>query len=215
MRESKTMRNSGRLSMNRNPVRGMTLIEFAVSSAIFSVLALAMAGMLEVGSASEEGVVTNSGRNRGIRRVQDFLVRELRASSDSRIQVNTLPGGNSVLTFSYPVRSGGSVGWGVRDKRLGSTMDERNKLGWRVRYTVVPKVKNHRVDRLLVRQVLDSFDKVVTSRVLARHLRAGTENPPGFKVVKTGAVWKIVVSTYGERDGTGKRMATFQVLARN
>ena len=195
--------------------RGLTLIEFAVSSAIFSVLALAMAGMLEVGSASEEGVVVNSGRNRGIRKVQSYLVRELRASSDSRITVGTTPGGNSVLTFSYPVQSGGSIGWGIRDKSLGSTSDQRNKIGWKVRYTVIPKAKNHRINRVLVRQVLDSGLKVRATQILARHLRPGTATPPGFKVTKTGRVWKVVISTFGDKDGSGRRMATFQVLARN
>ncbi len=199
----------------RKSIGGLTLIEFAVSSAIFSVLALAMAGMLEVGSASEEGVVTNSGRNRGIRRVQAFLVRELRASSDSKITVGSTPGGNSILTFSYPVQSGGSTGWGIRDKSLGSTSDERNKIGWQVRYTVIPKIENHRINRVLVRQVLDTSLKVRATRILARHLRPGTVTPPGFKVVKTGNVWKVVISTLGDKDGSGRRTATFQVLARN
>ncbi len=201
--------------LGKKTVGGLTLIEFAVSSAIFSVLALAMAGMLEVGSASEEGVVVNSGRNRGIRRVQNFLVRELRASSDSRVVVGTTPGGNSVLTFSYPVKSGGVFGWGVRDKALGTTSDERNKIGWQVRYTVIPKVKNHRINRVLVRQLLDSGGVVKQTRILARHLRSGSDTPPGFKVTKTGSVWKVVVSTLGDKDGSGRRMASFQVLARN
>ncbi len=206
---------AGKRGPGGKKVRGLTLIEFAVSSAIFAVLALAMAGMLEVGSTSEEGVVVNSGRNRGIRRVQAFLVKELRASSDSRITVGTLPGGNSVLTFSYPVESGGAHGWGIRDKSLGNTQDERNKIGWKVRYTVIPQVKNHRINRVLVRQLLDAASNVKGTKILARHLRAGTDTPPGFKVTKTGSVWKVVISTLGERDGSGKRMATFQVLARN
>ncbi|GEM_PF-1156151 len=199
----------------KKPVRGLTLVEFAVSSAIFSVLALAMAGMLEIGSTSEEGVVNNSTRNRGIRSVQSYLVRELRASSDSKITVGALPGGNSVLTFSYPVQSGGVTGWGIRDKSLGATSDERNKIGWQVRYTVIPKVQNHRINRVLVRQLLDAGHHVKGVKILARHLRRGTDTPPGFKVTKTGSVWKVVISTLGDKDGSGRRMATFQVLARN
>ena len=107
------------------------------------------------------------------------------------------------------------MGWGIRDKALGTNEDGRNKIGWQVRYTVIPKVKSHRIERVLVRQLLDTGSVVRQTKIMARHLRAGTDTPPGFKVIKTGTVWKVVISTLGDRDGSGRRTATFQVLARN
>ena len=195
---------------------GFTLVETAVSLAIFSALGYALAIVVDVGDRSQRTVERVASEDRSLRTATSSLVEELRTTSDATIAVATLPDGNHQVRFQQPIDVGGNFGWGVLDRTLGSDPASQNRAGWSIQYTVRTVVAaDGQVDRQLVRQVLNDALVVQRQTVLAAGLRRGDQNPPGFRMVRSGDVWEVQISAKGQVADQAIIEGMFHVQARN
>lgn len=198
------------------PRSGFTLLEVAISLAIFAVLGVSLATSVEMANGSQRTVYSVAAESRALRESSTRLTDELRTSTDAEITVTTLADSNSQVEFRVPVESGGNLLWGVYDKRLGATYDAQNKVGWRLRYTVRRVTTGPGViERQLVRQILNTASTVWAEDVIAEGLPDGTGATPGFRVVKSGDMWVVTVSTVGKSASSPGIKAVFHVQARN
>lgn len=207
------------MMLSRNRVRatraGFTLLETMISLTIFAVIGYSLAVVVDLGNDSQRSVLRVAAEDRSLRESTSFLTDELRSSTDSSIAVTTLGDGNSQVTFRMPVEVGGALSWGVYDKSLGATYADQNKANWSLRYTVRNVVTAGVTNKQLVRQILDDSQVVQKELVVAEGLRAGNLTPPGFRIVQTGDVWQVTVSTVGEYANKVGMKAEFHVQTRN
>lgn len=195
---------------------GFTLLESMVSLSIFAVVGYSLAVVVDVGNDSQRSVIRVATEDRSLREASTLLIDELRSSTDSTITVATLGDGNSQLQFRMPIEVGSALSWGVYDKSLGATYADQNKADWSLRYTVRNAPNSGGVvNRQLVRQILDEQQVVQKETVVAEGLRSGTVTPAGFRVVQTGDVWDVTVSTVGEIATKVGMEAGFHVQTRN
>lgn len=194
---------------------GFTLIETMISLSIFAVLGYSVAVCVDMAQDSQRTVYSVAAENRSLRESSSYLIDELRSSRDAQITATTLPDSNSQVDFMVPIESGGALSWGVYDKTLGTTYADQNKVGWRLRYTVRNLVDAGVTNKQLVRQILDTGSVVQDEKVVAERLRSGTDDPPGFRVVKSGDMWVINVSTAGKSTDSSEMKAEFHVQTRN
>lgn len=194
---------------------GFTLIELMISLTIFAVLGYSVAISVDMASDSQRTVYSVAAEDRALRESSSFLTDELRSSRDSQIAVATLADGNHQLEFKVPIEVGSSLTWGVYDKRLGTTYADQNKIDWKYRYTVRNSVVAGVVNKQLLRQIIDTNSEVHEEQVIAEGLHSGTQNPPGFRVVKSGDMWAVTVSTAGKSAESPGIKAEFHVQARN
>lgn len=194
---------------------GFTVLETMIALSIFGVLGYSVAVCVDVANDSQRTVYSVAAEDRALRESSSYLTDELRSSTDSQITVTTLGDSNHQLDFMVPIESGGALAWGVYDKNLGSTYADQNKVGWKLRYTVRNSVVGGIVNKQLVRQILDTGSLIREEKVVAEGLHGGTENPPGFRVVKSGAMWVVTVSTTGKSAESPGIKAEFHVQARN
>ena len=194
---------------------GFTLVELSIALGIFAMLGISVAVGVDVANDSQRTVYTVAAEDRALRESTSYLTDELRSSRDNQITVTTLADGNHQLDFKVPIEVGGALTWGVYDKHLGTTYAEQNKLDWKLRYTVREVVVAGVVNKQLLRQIIDTNSVVHQQQVVAEGLHAGTHNPPGFEVVKSGDMWVITVSTAGKSAGSPGIRAEFHVQARN
>lgn len=188
---------------------GFTLVETTVALTLFSVVGYVLLLAADTSNKSRRTVMEMAGEGRALRKTNDLLVEELAASSDGRITVGTLGDGNHRLDFMLPIDDGGTAAWGV----LGGATPHP---GWQVRYTVLGSIaENGELERTLVRQVLDGSGVVQSSASLLAGLRSGTDEPPGFRVVKTGDVWELTLSAGQNTQGGSMVREVFHVHARN
>ncbi len=194
---------------------GFTLLESIVALVAFTVIGGALALATRAGQQTERSVVDEASESHALRSVTRALTDELRSSSDTRISVTALAGGNDSLRFLVPIQIGATTDWGVYDKALGDTEALQNRAGWSLRYTVESVTTNGQTRRRLLRQELDDTQTVRRQRVVLDRLHSGGDTPPGFTVRKQGALWEIKVSA-GPRSGQGQGIQElFHVQARN
>lgn len=194
---------------------GFTLIELSISVTILAVLGYSVAVSVDMANDSQRTVYTVAAEDRALRESSSLLTDELRSSRDTQIAVTTLADGNHQLEFKVPIEVGGALTWGVYDKRLGTTYADQNKLDWEFRYTVRNAVVAGVVNRQLLRQIIDTNSVVQEEQVVAEGLHSGTQDPPGFRVVQSGDMWVVTVSTAGKSAESPGIKAVFHVQARN
>lgn len=125
---------------------GYTLIEMLVVLAIVSLLFSAVFGALTANNLSFNTVSTRQAIENQARQGLDNMLRELYETSGGRV---VLSGGNSVITFKLPVGfdGTGNLLWGaegVQDYKISYLLDNNQ----------------------LVRRVLNSFDNMISQKVL-------------------------------------------------
>lgn len=194
--------------------RGFTLLELMISASIFSTLAYALTQAVRMADRSHATVTHVASTSRALGKATAKLQRELKSAQVATMTVTETLDGNHEVTFLHPVTVAGDPVWGVRDKRLGPTAAEQNKLDWQLRYTVRDEqLGAGQSERHLLRQVLDDAGVVQLEDRLLRDLTDGP-TPPGFTIVQNGDVWEITLTTAGEGVGDG-RESVFQVRPRN
>jgi len=168
-----------------------------------------------MGNHSSKTVIDVSKGNDELRDAHRTLVNDFQITSDSRITINTLPDGNHQATFMLPIEVAGNMAWGVYDKSLGTTAATQNRENWNIRYTVYSVIEGSGAILILSRQILDDAMVLQQEDVVAKHLRKGTDIPPGFRVVKNGEMWEIQLSTIGEEACDQGRKVELHVRTRN
>jgi prepilin-type N-terminal cleavage/methylation domain-containing protein len=194
-----------------------TLLEMVVALTIFTTVGYGLLVAVEAGNHSEITVARVSEQDRELRAATTNLCSELKSSRDASITITPLADSNHQIRFQQPIDDAGNPSWGVYDRTLGSTAAEQSRVGWFVQYTVraVPAVLG-RLDRQLVRQIVDDKFVVQKERVIADELCRGTDNPPGFRMIQTGGLWEITLSTTSDTAaGTAGIRAVFHVQTRN
>lgn len=194
------------------PLAGFSLVELIAALAVFGIVGYTLAGSLGLAQRAQTTVSRTVDGNEAVRKASTRLRAELKATSDSRILIETLGDGNHRLSFQVPVEVGGVAGWGAFDRRLGPTAAEHNLLDGRVRYTVETGPLN--AERRLERQIVDAVGTVQRSEVLVRDLAAGDVGAPGFAVEAAGDLWRVRI-TRAARAGASARTEEFHVRTRN
>jgi hypothetical protein len=191
---------------------GFTLIETTVALTIFVALGYALSVVVAIGKHSQSTISGLTTEDRSLREATTDLVEDLRNSSDSTIAVSVLPDGNHQVQLMEPIDLGGVASWGVYDR----TVNPNPMPNWQIVYTVIDQpIGNGAVDRQLVREILDDTGVMKKQTVLADRLSLGTQVPPGFQMIKTGAVWQITLSTQGKVEGKSGIREVFHVQTRN
>jgi type II secretory pathway pseudopilin PulG len=195
---------------------GFTLLESVIAAGIFSVVGYSVAQAVRMGNHSQTTVMQVALGDRALRAATSSLVDDLRSSADAQITVTTLGDGNHQVRYMIPIMLAGVPGWGVYDPTLGPDAATQNRPNWSIQYTVRTVIgANGGPDKQLVRQVLDDTLAVKKEKVIIDGLRTGFSVPPGFKMVKTGSVWQITLSTLGSSASTTGITAVFDVHTRN
>lgn len=132
--------------MRKYGYKGYTLIEMLVVLAIVSLLFSAVFGALTASNTSFNTVSTRQAIENQARQGLDNMLRELYETSGGRV---VFSGGNSVITFKLPVGfdGTGNLLWGaegVQDYKISYLIDNKQ----------------------LVRRVLNSFDNMISQKVL-------------------------------------------------
>jgi len=190
---------------------GFSLIEVMAATLILGVVGYTLAGAVQMAERSHASVANTVDQNTAVRRASSKLRAELRATSDNRIAVTTLPDGNHRLEFQVPVEIAGVAGWGALDRRLGSLEAQQNLPDGQLRYTVESMPGG--ADKRLVREVIDAAGGVRRRDVLVRGL-ATTGAQAAFSVSQAGALWQVQVRQAGKRGGA-TRAEEFHVRTRN
>jgi prepilin-type N-terminal cleavage/methylation domain-containing protein len=191
---------------------GFTLIETTVALTIFAALGYTLSVVVALGKHSQTTITGLTTEDRSLRQATTDLIDDLRNGSDANITVTVLPDGNHQVVFMEPIDLGGVASWGVYDR----TVNPNPMPNWQVRYTVNDQpLGNGLIDKQLVRQVLDDTGVLKKQTVLVDNLMLGTQVPPGFQMVKTGAVWQITLSTQGKVEGKSGIREVFHVQTRN
>ena len=95
---------------------GFTLVELMVVIFIFSIIMAATFGVLSMGRQSWHTGSTQVELQQETRRAMDSMVKELRESSPSKINIT---GGGTIITFQVPINDNpdwgaeGSLGWSI------------------------------------------------------------------------------------------------------
>lgn len=194
---------------------GFTLVEVSVATAIVAILAFALVSTLQMGDHTIDTVQDVTEVNAESREVMRRLIEDFQVTNDSRITVQVLPDNNHQVTFMMPIELSGNLTWGVFDEGLGANPDQQTQENWKVRYTTFNVIEPDGINRQLVRQILDLTDTVQLQETVVEYVRNGTDNPPGFQMVKNGDMWEVTLSTFGEEADDPANVLDFQVWARN
>lgn len=191
---------------------GFTLIEVILAVGIFGVIGVGLTQGVHIAETTHQSVSTESSSNRKIRDGIGLLREEFKTCQESSIAINQEFNGNDQLVFQVPVDSNPGTGWGVYDRKLGSTPAEWNRVGWKICYVVQ---NNAQGTPCLLRQVLDGGGALQReTQIISNVLVDGHDDAPGFTVLATGDVWEVTLKTL-TGDGHSTRTETFQVQTRN
>lgn len=186
--------------MNRR--RGLTLVEIAIASTIFAIVAYAMMLGASMGMRSEQAVASMVVESRTLHETCARLEEELSNAAFDRIEHEVDEQGYSALTFQVPVETETGLDWGVVDRALGASDEERSRVGYSLRYEAVALASG---GRELVRRILDDEGDVVHTDIVVAALAA--TGPAGFRVEDTGAVWVVTI-----RHARGQRANAEEVV---
>lgn len=200
--------------LGRADRRGFTLAETTVSLGVFLVLSYALVVTLDMASDSQSAVTVRSAEVRSARSTHSTFADELREADSEDVVIETLEDGNHQVSLRQPIEVAGAAAWGVFDRSLGTTDDERNREDWRVRYTVALAQENGVAVRRLVRQIVDEDGAVQRERVLQSGLLSGLGARPGFQVARVGDVWRVQIASQ-QHGSTSIRGEDFHVGIRN
>jgi type II secretory pathway pseudopilin PulG len=196
--------------------RAFTLLESTIGVAVFSVIGYGLAVVVKISKSSETAVREISTQSREIRDSTRRMVDELKTCRDASIVIDTLADGNHQVRFMVPIEVAGAATWGIYDTALGSDPAVNTRVGWSVRYTVrAADAANGGVTYQLVRQLLDTTLTVQRQTVIVDNIRSGDVGRPGFRMVRSGAMWEITLSTSEDGHSNDSRQEIFHVLTRN
>lgn len=217
--------------MNRTPrasQAGYTLLELGVSTVIAGLLGLAAVTMVQVGRKSHDTTRTETNRSQGVREASRALSDELKQCKLAGLTLGMLADGNCEITFARPISvTAGVITWGALDPHKAPSDPEARRAGWSVRWTVkalragtatstsIPTIATDKVERVLVRQVLDEAKQVVFERIVLRDVNLGTNAHPGFRIEQVGTLWRVRMSAGGAVDPANSTHLTFDVALRN
>ena len=181
---------------------GFSLLEVTVSTATFAIIGYVMLVAVKTSTDAQNAIALRTEEHRVLRRASRTLLDELALASDDTITVTASGSGSGTasLAFRQRIEEGGTAGFGAVHLGVPHT-------DWTLVYAVSAAGE-------LVRRVTDGDGVVQASAVVASGLRAASEDPPGFRVVKAGDLWEITLATEGVGDGNGIE-EVFHVHARN
>lgn len=189
---------------------GFSLIEVAAATVALGSIGYVLAFALKASADSQREIGTRASEHRVLREASRKLLDELATAGEDTIAfVHGAQGGVSVqptLRFQERIEDGTTAGFGV--VHLGVARPD-----WTLIYAVEEPV-GESDSRRLVRRVEDDGGAVQASQIVARDLRPDEAVPPGFRVVKTGDLWEVTLSTEG-RNGRDGIEEVFHVRARN
>ena len=200
----------------RSPRRaGVTLIEALLATSVFLVIGGSLTMAAVTAQRSHAAVMGGTMRNRSLRESASRIRADLRAASDATVTVGVSADGNAMLTIQCAIEVGGNQDWGVEVETPGANPPLQPQPNWSIRYTVVSVAQPSGPVLELRRQILDAAGAVQQSATLARGLRSGADQPPGFGAVLNGAVWEITLSVDEGEIGSGYRTVGFHASTRN
>jgi len=204
------------MSANRQRRRGFTLLEVVIATTIFTVIGYTLLQSVALGESSQATIQGIASSNKWTREVHDVMSNELKVSDDDHILVTQLADGNTQLSCMHRIEVAGVPAWGVFDASLGDTVEDQNREDWQIRFTVeeVPAIGGG-AERALVRQLIDADGTIQTTKVLARGLRDGAADPPGFAAAKVGEMWVIQITEEGRTNDQAGKRTNFHVKTRN
>jgi prepilin-type N-terminal cleavage/methylation domain-containing protein len=196
--------------------RGFTLLEVVVATMIFTVIGFTLLQSVSLGKSSRITVRDIATSNKWTREVHDVMSNELKVSDDDHIQTTQLADGNTQLNCMHRIQVAGLPAWGVYDPSLGDTAEDQNREDWQIQFTVeeVPTLGGG-VERALVRHLINEGGEIQTTKILARGLRDGAADPPGFAATKVGEMWVIEVTEEGRTNEQAGKGTSFHVKTRN
>jgi hypothetical protein len=188
---------------------GLTVIEIAIASTIFAIVAYAMMAGASMGVRSERAVAQMVVESRALHDTCTRLEEELSNAAAEGIVHAVDEKGWSSLEFQMPFMSEAGLVWGVVDRALGSTEEERAREDFRLRYEAIELVDG---SRQLVRRILDDEGDIVHNEIVVPEL--AVSGAPGFTVTDTGAVW-ILTIRYAQGSKAQAQEVVLHVTSRN
>jgi hypothetical protein len=189
---------------------GFTLIEVCIASVVLIVLWYALAGAMNSGTRSQEVLMDAAAELAEMRRSNDLLLEDLRATGAGAMSIETLEDGNDVLELQHPIRVEGALAWGVRT--TGHALDDptTGEPGWSIRYAVGGDSATS-----LVRQVLAADGTVQSEQVVVTQLSPGDPQQPSFSITRQGEMWRVHIAQADHQQGHPGPGTEFHVRMRN
>lgn len=144
---------------------GFTLVELMVVGLIFTLISLAIFGVLSVGRQSWCTGSTQVQLQQETRKAMDWMVKGLRESGSTHANITE---SGSIITFQVPVDQDNDGD--VLDSSSDVEWGAEGNLGWSIEYSLS--------NEQILRKVFNNADPRVeqTSKVLANNIRS--DNPP-------------------------------------
>jgi len=193
----------------KNSRRGMTVIEIAMASTLFAVVAYAMMAGASMGVRSERAVAQMVVESRALHETCARLEEELSNAAAAGIAHAVDENGWSSLELQMPFMTDAGLVWGVVDRALGASDVERARVDYRLRYEAVALAGG---SRQLVRRILDEEGDIVHNEIVVTEL--AVSGAPGFTVSDTGAVW-VVTIRYAQGSKAQAQEVVLHVTSRN
>lgn len=193
----------------KNAQRGMTVLEITIASTVFAIVAYTMMAGASMGVRSERAVAQMVVESRTLHDACARLEEELSNAASLEVLHSVDEDGWSSLQFQMPFTDETGLVWGVVDRSLGVSAEERSRVGYSLRYEAVALADG---TRQLVRRILDDEDDIVHSEVVVPTL--ATTGAPGFTVTDTGAVW-VVTIRYAQGTRAQAQEVVLHVTSRN
>lgn len=144
-------------------IRAFTLLETLVVLGIFTLMFTVTFEILSANRRSFDIGLTKQDVENQARLGLESMSRELYKTNSSHVTITVDTGSNSIITFQVPIGydTGGSLIWGADEAGEPSTG------GWQIRYSL-------NAGQQLIREVLDTSNNLVNTRVLANAVNSLT-----------------------------------------
>lgn len=192
-----------------NSRSGLTVIEIAVASTVFAIVAYAMMAGASMGVRSERAVAQMVVESRALHDTCGRLEEELSSAAYAGVVHAVDEDGWSSIEFQMPFATDAGLVWGVVDRALGATSKERERVGYRLRYEAVALADG---SRQLVRRILDDEGESAHTEIVVPAL--AVTGAPGFTVTDTGAVWVLTIR-YAQGTKAQAQEVVLHVTSRN
>ncbi len=193
----------------KNAQRGMTVLEITIASTVFAIVAYTMMAGASMGVRSERAVAEMVVESRALHDTCARLEEELSNAKSLEVVHAVDEDGWSSLEFQMPFTDETGLVWGVVDRALGVSAEERARVGYSLRYEAAALADG---TRQLVRRILDDEGDIMHTEIVVPTL--ATSGAAGFTVTDTGAVW-VVTIRYAQGTKAQAQEVVLHVTSRN